>query len=271
MAYRLIALDLDGTLLGPDGQIPDQHRRALKGARERGVEVTLVTARSWSSTAPIVQDLGLTAPVICFTGAATYSVTGRLEHLQPVPQAALQRILAWSDAEGLSVRLYHPDGTVVQSGGWASYRNKIGATFSPPDLERRGLSGLADETAIQVLFLGDPSVETIVGRLPDLPEVTATAYDRGTAHARIHLFDRGVSKGAALERYCAQRGIPREAVIAMGDTLPDTSMVAWAGVGVAVGDSPAELRGTADLVIPSDDPAPVTTALEQLGLLQREG
>lgn len=266
--YRLVALDLDGTLLGPDGTVPAENRRALAAARHRGVEVTFVTARPWNSTAPLVQDLGLTAPVICFTGAATYAVTGRLLDLHLLPYESLQRIVRWSDREGWALRLYSPDGTVVQSRALVEYQNKIGANFEPPDRFSETLFGYVRGGAkvLQAVFFGDRSVEGIVRLLPEVPGVTATAYDRGTAHSRIHLFAAGVSKGWALARYCAQRRIPRETVIAMGDTSTDLSMVAWAGMGVAVGDSPADLRAAAALVIPADDPVPVATALRQLVL-----
>jgi Cof subfamily protein (haloacid dehalogenase superfamily) len=264
--YRLVALDLDGTLLGPDGKICREHRQALERVRARGLEVTLVTARSWRSTAPLVQELGLTAPVICLTGAATYDPTGRPVALEALPLAALQRIVAWSDAEGWALRLYTPEGTVLQSRALTEYQNKEGATFAPPDRHCETLAGHLGEGALflQAVFLGERSVDGIARRLAFVPEVTATAYERGTAHARIHLFAASVSKGAALARYCRERSIPREAVIAMGDTAADKSMVEWAGTGVAVGESPADLRAVANLIIPADDPSPVATALAQL-------
>ncbi|MHB9145818.1 MAG: HAD family hydrolase [Symbiobacteriia bacterium] len=135
-------------MLGPDGLLPEAHRQTLGTVRQMGLEVVLVTARTWADTEPLVRELQL--------------------------------------ASGL------------------------------------------------------------------------------TPHSRLHLFNLEVSKGAALEAYCAQRGIPRQAVIAMGDTSADHSMLSWAGIGVAMGWAPEHVRATADMVMSPDDLAPVSTALNQL-------
>jgi len=264
--YRLVALDLDGTLVGHDGLVCEEHRLALKRVQQMGLEVMLVTARTWADTQPLVHELRITSPTICYTGAATYDPSGRPLQCQLLGLQSLRRITAWADAEGWPLRIFHPCGTEVQSHPTTEYVNKIGAWFVEPHQYVQQMSEYVQmhEEAVQVVLLGSRSVEAACARLGELPGVTATAYDRMTFQSRLHLLEPGVSKGAALAAYCRQREIPRPSVIAMGDTAADASMISWAGVGVAMGWAPEPVRSAADLVTSPNDAAPVATALKQL-------
>jgi Cof subfamily protein (haloacid dehalogenase superfamily) len=264
--YRMVALDLDGTLLGPDGLLPEEHRKSLEIVRQMGLEVMLVTARTWTDTEPFVRELRLASPSICYTGAAMYDAEGAPIHCKLLEPTSLQQLATWADTEEWTMRIYHAGGLEVQSRLSNDYVNKVGAWFPEP---HQYVSGLSDHVqthhdALQVVLLGSRSVEAAHARLAEYAGVAATAYERLTPHARLHLFNLGVSKGASLEAYCVQRGIPRQSVIAMGDTAADNSMLTWAGVGVAMGWAPEHVRATADMVTSPNDSAPVSTALKQL-------
>ncbi|MGE5673107.1 MAG: HAD family hydrolase [Mycobacterium leprae] len=263
--YHLVALDLDGTLLGPDGLVCDDHRKALQTVQHMGLEVVLATARPWADTAPIAQELALTGPAICLTGAAIY-MNGSCVQCQFMEPGALKRIATWAEREGWTIRLYHSSGLEIQSHPLRDYVNKVGAWFAEPHQYVSRLSEYVQThgDVLQVVLLGPRSVEAACAHLADLPGVTTTIYDRLTPHARLHFFCAGVSKGAALSAYCRERNIPRQSVIAMGDTGADISMIDWAGVGVAMGWASECVRARADLVTSPSDPAPVFTALKQL-------
>lgn len=264
--YRLIALDLDDTLLGKDGKIGAPERAALAEARHRGCDVTLVTARSWRATRPYVAELGLTLPVICMTGAVVYSPEG-----QPLKQCCISRadgnrLATWADAERWSFRLYYPDGAVYHSYEPDGYTSNSPATGYPINCYVGPITPYLreNEGPLQVALLGNRSVEGVLARLPELPDLVATTYDRQSAVSRTHIMYRAVAKGPALAAYCQERGIPREAVIAMGDGETDRSMIEWAGAGVAMGWAPEAVRLAAGLVTAPDDPSPVATALTHL-------
>lgn len=263
--YRLIALDLDDTLLGHDESISPEHRMAVQTAKDRGYGVTLVTARSWRGTSHYVRDLGLALPVICMTGAAVYSSQGEPLRMTPVTLEDTRRLAALADRERWTIRLYYADGSVIHSRPAEDYLAKSGA-FYPTDAYVGDISPCLEngEAPIQVVLLGHRSVEGVMDRLPELPGVVATPYERGSQTSRLHLMHASVSKGAALESYCRERSIPRDSVIAMGDGLADLTMIQWAGVGVAMGWAPEEVRRSADLVVPADEPHPVATALREL-------
>jgi|GEM_PF-4364941 len=265
--YKLIALDLDDTLLGRhDGLLSPVDRAALAAARARGVDVTFVTGRTWTATAGFVADLAITAPVICFTGAMICEPTGEVLHESTVAFDDARRICERGDAEGWSYRLYFRGGRVVQSRPAEDYVPKIGAIFDPVN----GCSGalmpalVREGAPFQIVAIGHRSVEPAVNLASSMPALAAVTYDRFTETSRTHLMRAGVSKGAALEAYCRRQGIEREAVLAMGDGEADRSMIEWAGTGVAMGWAPEGVRRSADLVADSEDPNPVATMLTRL-------
>lgn len=263
--YQLVALDLDDTLLNRDGQISAEHKAAVDAARARGCEVTLVTARSWKATERFARELEVTLPVICVTGAAVYSPAGELLEQRPVPLEEARFLAGWAEEERWSMRLYLPDGQVLTSRYAEDFLTRIGASFPTDaflgDLRPYLASGA---TTLQAVFLGHRSVEGALACLPQLPDLVDTTYERFTPHSRTHIMHRSVSKGNALAALCERLGIPRETVIAMGDSEPDRSMIEWAGVGVAMGWAPERVRQAADLVTSPDEPQPVAAALEQL-------
>ena len=264
--YKLIALDLDDTLLGKDAQVHPTDRAALAAARSAGVDVTFVTARSWRVTRPYVEALGITSPVICMTGAVVYSPQGEPLYRRCIPLAEARRLAASADRERWSFRLYFLDGRFYHSYQPDGYEPTLSAHAYPTSQYVGPVSSYLDagEEPIQVALLGSRSVEGALALLPEFPDLVATTYDRHTTVSRTHLMHRDVNKGAALARYCAERGIAREAVIAMGDGETDRPMIEWAGAGVAMGWAPEPVRRAARLVTAADDPHPVATALHQL-------
>lgn len=264
--YKLIALDLDDTLLGRDAQIHPANKEALAAARSAGVDVTFVTARSWRATLRYVAELGLTAPVICVTGAAVYSPQGEPLYRRGISLAEARRLAAKADRERWSCRLYFLDGRIYHSCPPDGYEPTLPAHAYPANEYVGPVSPYLDpgEEPLQVVMLGDRSVEGALALLPEFPDLVATTYDRHTSVSRTHLLHRDVNKGAALARYCAERGIAPEAVIAMGDGETDRPLIAWAGAGVAMGWAPDPVRRAARLVTAADDPHPVATALRQL-------
>lgn len=265
--FRLIALDLDDTLLGQDSEISQAHLEAVAVARAMGCEVTLVTARSWAATRPYAEQLGLTAPVICMAGAVLYDISGRPLQTVELPASAARELATWTDAERWVGRFYYADGRIIQSnraddyvpgpGGGGNYRFATFVEAMAPYVE-------GGEVPLQVAFIGDRSVEGALSRMAFLPGVAATAYRRGEANASAHLLHASVTKGSTLEAYCRRYGFARESVIAMGDGEADLPMIEWAGCGVAMGWAPEHVRAAADLVTDPGDPHPVATALRSL-------
>ena len=103
----LLALDIDGTLLGPGGVLSERTREAVYAAGEAGWLVTLATGRRWGSTKPVADALGLQVPLISFNGALIReSLTGAILHYNPLPQESIAPLVSTLVARGLQPVLY---------------------------------------------------------------------------------------------------------------------------------------------------------------------
>lgn len=264
----LIALDLDDTLLGKDCRIGAPGKKALAAARALGWEVTLVTARSWRATKDFVAELQLRLPVICMTGAAVFAPDGKPLRYATVPLANARRLAALADRDGLSIRLYYPEGVIYHSRPAADYVAPSPAARYPTETYVGAVLPYLEQHSepLQIVAMGDRSVEAALAEVEQMPDLIHTPYDRHTIASRTHIMHRHVTKGAALATLCHELGIPRERVIAMGDSETDRSMIEWAGTGVAMGCAPELVRLAADLVTRPDDEHPVASALAQLGI-----
>ena len=99
---RLVALDLDGTLVGPGLAISERVRAAIAQARARGTEITIVTGRMFAATKPFAQTLGIAGPLVCYQGAAIFEAsTGTVLRETPVRQEVTRMVLAWAEAHGV--------------------------------------------------------------------------------------------------------------------------------------------------------------------------
>lgn len=264
--YKLIALDLDDTLLGKDATIGATDAAAVAAARAAGCEVTLVTARSWRATKAFADELGLTLPVICMTGSAIYSPQGELLAEVTIPLHQARHLATLGDTESWAYRLYFRDGRIYQSRPADDYVPRSPAALYPIKEYTGELLPLltGDEAPIQLAALGRHSVESMLAAVAELPDLHANTYDRHESDPRTHVMHREANKGAALRKYCERFGFNQQEVIAMGDGEPDRSMIDWAGTGVAMGWAPEHVRRVADVVMAANDPHPVATAIALL-------
>ncbi|MFZ5813864.1 MAG: HAD family hydrolase [Bacillota bacterium] len=264
MKIRLLAIDLDGTLLDRQSRIPEENRRAVAAAREAGLEVVLVTGRSWRSTRPFYEALGLTGPAICYLGALVLADgSGRVLHHRPLAPEAWSRLREFALAEGLSLTacvaadLQVAEGVLPASGlvaadlafatgkaedfvGWEDWNPY---TELDPTLSR------CTAPPIMAAIYGDRSARRALEVFPEgLPFSQFDLSDRIAGETVLHVWHRDVDKGRALAAYCRARGIAPEEVLAIGDAPMDLSMLRFAGIGVAVPDGHEPVRAAADWV-----------------------
>jgi 5-amino-6-(5-phospho-D-ribitylamino)uracil phosphatase len=241
----LVALDVDGTILHEDESIDARVADAITAARERGHEVTLATGRSWSTTAPVLQRLGLTPEyVVCANGAITMrrddaASDGYVrEHVETFdPTGVLERIRAFLPSGRFMVEL--PDGYRLYTEGMTDWNleNAREVTFE----------GLLDQRATRVVVVSpDHELEDFL-RIVEEMGLHQVSYAIGWT-AWLDIAPDGVSKATALERVRGWLDVPTERVLAVGDGRNDLEMFAWAGAAgrsVAMGQAPAEVIAAA--------------------------
>lgn len=273
-AVRLVALDMDGTILAPDGSLSERVKRAVRAAQARGVVVALATARRWTGTAPIAQELGLSGSLILYDGALARSFPdGEIQlcraldaaHAQDAAQALaaheLQVAAQYSGARGerlvASEAAPHPRwmGAYLEN-----FRDQT--TFVP--LER--LTEVCPETLRLVSFGPIKRLRAALDALGEAPVGRQILPSGNYGIAELTVFAPDASKGAGL-RWLAQRlGIPMAATLAIGDGVNDMSMLREAGLGVAMGNAAPEVRQAANAVTAANDEDGAALAIERYAL-----
>jgi Cof subfamily protein (haloacid dehalogenase superfamily) len=252
LPIRLIALDIDGTIIGDDHAIAERTLRAVRAAMDRDVAVSLVTGRMVSSAMRFATDLGLTGPVVGYQGGLIRAMplpdTRRLGKLllhTPLPAQAARSILAWTRARGLDPHVNHLERFILRADDPRAddYSAFMGARAElVPDL----LEAI-DHPVTKILAVGEPPVPVEVAPLARAE--FAGRADVTISHPRfLEFVAPGVSKGRAVRFLARRLRIPLGATLAIGDQWNDLEMIAEVGHGTAMPSAPPEVRAAARYV-----------------------
>jgi len=256
---RLVASDLDGTLLRSDDSVSERTRAALARTVEAGIKFVLASARSADWLAPEATRLGLGEIAICNNGALVYDIEGErvLIHRPLEPETASELVGSLRQAApGVAFGCDRPSGFTAEPAYRPLHRQ-------PDSIPRADLPAL----------LAEP-ITKLVLQHPDLPqaELHRLAVELGdgaieacySGAGLVEIAAAGVTKGSALAELCAKLGIDASETIAFGDMLNDIPMLEWAGRGVAVANAHAEVLAIADEITTSNDEDGVALVLEQV-------
>jgi Cof subfamily protein (haloacid dehalogenase superfamily) len=252
MPIRLVAIDLDGTLLNSRREISDGNRRALLEAVERGVQVVIVTGRRFHSALPLVSQIPCVVNLITSNGALIANSSGEVLHRDFLPRQVAQEVLeAASQFRPYSVAIFHTAGygqvtmqdNPAPDGPWNWYtQNSPQCLRLVPDLE-----AALDTDPIQVMIGGPPStIEPAEALLESSPvrskiHITWTKY-LTTRISILDVLNRGCSKGRALKIWAERCEIQPCEIMAMGDNFNDLEMLQYAGFPVLMGNHCPELH-----------------------------
>lgn len=267
MPVRLIATDLDGTLLRPDLSVSPRTRRALDAARRAGIEVVPVTARQPRGVRRISEAAGFTGWALCGNGAhGVHLTTGEVlfeAHLAADTQRAV--------AEALSARIPGVLFVSVRQGGEVFVAQRGYAEIAHFEDHKRAPNDMGGYSLDAVV--GQPSLKFIVRHpqmtprelLPHIRALNLPGFAITHSGAPfLEVLAEGVNKAWGLARLCGELGIAREDVLAFGDAPNDAEMLAWAGRGVAMANADAEAREAADELTLSNDEDGVAVVIERL-------
>jgi Cof subfamily protein (haloacid dehalogenase superfamily) len=272
-SIRLLALDIDGTLLNSQFQISDANLSALQRARAAGIEVVLVTGRRHDFAMPIAQQLGFEDLwLISSNGAITRSLAGETFYRDLLP-AELCRALcgAMIEFRGNTVLTFDKKakGSIV-----LEHMNELENSIRR--WLEKNLEYIDFVIPIEDSLVTDPVQAMFCGPIARMHDALAVLQNchlseritvlRTEYPARdlsiVDILNQGCSKGHALERWAAFRGLSREQVMAVGDNYNDIEMLAFAGYPVIMGNASEELRGRGWTVTLTNDQDGVAAALE---------
>ena len=271
---RLLAVDIDGTLLNSQFHISPVDLHALHRAQESGIEVVLVTGRRHAFALPLAQQLGFDLWLISSNGAVTRSLSGDSFHRDFLPiETCRQLCAAMREFRGNSVITFDKesqgalvlerlDELTVSIQRWLE-KNMRFIEFVIP------IEDALVTDPVQAMFCGsiarmqDALSCLDASRLRDRITVLRTEYPLRDLSI-VDVLNRDCSKGHALKRWAKHRGIAREQVMAIGDNYNDVEMLAFAGLPFIMGNASAELRSCGWPVTLSNDENGVATAIEQV-------
>ncbi len=264
-AVRLIALDLDGTLLTKSGTVSDANASAVREAVAAGVHIVLATSR-WYLLAKRTADLlGVTSPMICHNGAMIRSpIDGACLLRLPLPADAALEIATIADEAA-----YESMVTVDEVTFLITRRAGVDPARLPSGMMRTGR--LADHVAAGAdafLFFGQDAVDGVqraLGQRYDGVINLAAGYSE-TFPPYLNIVHAGADKGRALQLVCDHVAVPIEQTMAIGDAAPDLAMMRAAGLSMAMGNAPPEVKSRADIVGPSNEEDGVAWAIRTYAL-----
>jgi Cof subfamily protein (haloacid dehalogenase superfamily) len=273
-AIRLLAIDIDGTLLNPQFRISDGDLSALRRAQSLGVEIILVTGRRHTFALPIAQMLGFDLWLISSNGAITRSLSGETFHRDLLPAStALKLCQAMQEFRGNTVLTFDTDakGAIV-----LEHMGEL--TSSIERWLEKNMNYIDFVIPLEKAITTDPVQAMFCGPISRMHEALA-ALDRSGLGDEItvlrteypvrdlsivDVLNQGCSKGHAVERWAKYRGIPRSEVMAIGDNYNDIEMLAFAGHPVIMGNASEELRGRGWAVTLPNDQCGVAAAVEKI-------
>lgn len=271
MPIRLLAIDLDGTLLNSRSEISVVTRQALADAAARGVQLVVVTGRRHQSARPFLEQLPCPATLIASNGALIGSSAGEVLHRDFLPRRTAQQVLRSArEFRPYAVAIFHGvlRGQVVMQQGASPegplswYMEKIPEYLElVPELEEA-----LKTDPVQVMFGGPP------GRIEPLEELVRESPAGADVHLtwtkyysrNLSLFDvmnRGCSKGGALALWAKRLGIEASEVMAIGDNYNDLEMLCFAGHAVLMGNCPPGLASDGWRVTRTNDLDGVAAAI----------
>jgi Cof subfamily protein (haloacid dehalogenase superfamily) len=276
MPIRLIALDIDGTLLNSRFEVSGPNRSAIAEATSRGIEVALVTGRRYDFALPVAKQIESPLTMIVNNGAMVRTSDGetRVRHL--VPRETAFRVLRvtepWRDGTAVvfdrpkanQVMLQSIDWNDATRGGYYKRNREFLAEAHP-------LESCLTEDPIQVMFTGAVSpmreAELVLREVQFGQEfaLAVTVYEAKN-FSMIDVIHPSVSKGAALAEWAGLRGVSPQEILAIGDNHNDVEMLSFAGVPVVMGNSVHELKARGWAITRSNDEDGVAAAIEQYAL-----
>jgi Cof subfamily protein (haloacid dehalogenase superfamily) len=273
---KLLAVDVDGTLLDSRGRLPRENSDVLAAAAGRGVRVAIVTGRSYSFALPAVAALQDPLLLIVHNGAIARERAGATLVRRLLPRVHARAVLAATLEWRASAVMYfdRPEAGQIVSDrmDWthpnrARFRERNRAIID----EVAALEDALTEDPIQLAFNGElmamRGVLDVLARHPAASSlsVAVTEYP----HRDFSLVDvnvAGATKGQTLARVAATLGIARDEVMAIGDNHNDRDMLEWAGVGVVMGNAAAELRSLGLEVTGTNDEGGLAAAVKKYTL-----
>lgn len=239
---KLIALDMDGTLLNDNHEVPEPNRQAIKEAKKQGMEVVLCTGRSLMACEDYAKELELDSYLVTGNGSEIWNKDGEL----------LDRTMMKSDLIEMMIELKNKHSIHH----WAASVNRVWKNDMPEDIPNHEWLKFGFD------IKDDEVRETVFDLLSNHQELEVS----NSSLTNIEINAAGVNKAVALTKLCEELNCHMGNVLAVGDSLNDIAMIKEAGYGVAMGNAQPDVKESADWVTAENNEAGVAKAIQKFAL-----
>jgi len=263
MNIKLIAIDLDHTLINEEKDFSKRDLAAIEKAREKGIYVCLASGRTFKSLRPYYDRLGFDTMTISAGGAAIFDKDNKLVYKKFLPEKEAAEIVKFAHQNGYYAQVYFDDDF---------YFFEEDSEYSRFYEENCGTPGILDKKIIEmdeistpkVLFIDTP--ERINQIMAEMKEKFAGVTVKKSYPYYLEINNKEASKGRALEELGEIVGVEREEIMAIGDSEIDVSMIEYAKMGVVMGNAEDEIKKHADFITADCDDDGVAAAIEKFCL-----
>ena len=265
MPIRLVAVDLDGTLVNDELKINERDIAAVKAATAAGVHVVIATGRMFRSSLPYARTVGLTGPIINYQGAVVRDISNEEVIYKCELTVEMQkRVLAFVEPRDWHVNAYVEEKVYTER---ARPEADLYERISGVPYEAVGrLSSWVKRDSTKMVLV-DLDKESVPERMAELSRwMGSVARVTRSLAWFMEVINPQVSKARALALVAERLGVARADVCAIGDNKNDEEMISWAGLGVAMGDAPPEVKEIAGYVTRTVNEAGVADVLERFVL-----
>ncbi len=273
-SIRLIAIDIDGTLLDPHFQVTQRNRDALRAAHDAGLLVVLATGRRHDYALPIAQELGIPVSLISSNGAVIRSTSGQTFYTDFLPAETARKLIRHMDAfRGHAVITFDRSGHDALAVERVDELTKSVSRWVDVNAANMQhvvpLEAALTEDPIQAMYCGTlarmAEVQQRLDQAGFLDEISVvkTQYDYRDL-CILDILHSGCSKGHALRRWTEHHGFRPEEIMAIGDNHNDLEMLEFAGLPVLMGNASEELKQNGWMVTASNEDSGVAQAVERL-------
>ena len=266
---QLLVLDIDGTIAGKSNDIREPVKQAIRAVQAKGIQVAIATGRMYRSALRFHQDVGSTLPILAYQGAWIQDpATQQIHQHLPVSRTTAEQLLDYFESDALrsllSVHFYINDQLYVRqvTPETTIYAQRADIQPIPVGDLRKTLT--TEPTKVLALSDDTEIIDQLIGSLRT-KYTPAELYLTKSVATFFEATHPAANKGTAV-RYLAEEllGLKAENVMAIGDNFNDVEMIEYAGLGVAMGDAPADVQAIAQWVAPSVEEDGAAAAIEAL-------
>jgi hypothetical protein len=281
---KLIAIDLDGTLLNSHNEISAENLKAIKAAQKEGIEVVVATGRAQFDVVEIFKNSGVKTWIIAANGATIHNPDGELFHSQPMEKEAAEEALQYLEENDYYYEVFGKDAIYTPQSGRELLTIEIDRVKSAnPETDRAMLLQAAEKQYSQSGFKFVDTYTSILDETSDIYNILAFSFHKEKLEAgwerynnrenvtlvtsAAHNFElehRLASKGIALEKLSAHLGIKLKDTAAIGDSMNDKSMLEIAGKSIAMGNARPEIKAICQDITLTNDQDGVELAIKRM-------